>query len=77
MQWCGIFFLPLFCGLAGTDGDVPHIFYPYGLEEGDTELDYPAWNTVDTYRGPITIKVPFPFYNKTYLELFVSYHMCF
>jgi len=53
-----------------TDPDLPpSLFYPFGEDEGDSVAPV----NDDGSTGAVPISTGFPFFNKTYQQLFVSY----
>jgi len=53
-----------------TDPNLPsNLFYPFGHDEGDSVAPV----NDDGSSGRVPISTGFPFFNKTYMQLFVSY----
>lgn len=69
MQFKFVAFLLFAAATARVEGIIPlRDFYPYGPSNGDATLK----KNDDSYQGPISIKVSFPFFSGRYSSIFVN-----
>lgn len=66
------------CGLIfGTNAIPIDKFYPFGRDNGDSQLETTSSVNADTVNGEITLKVPIKFYGDSYTAIYVSANKIF